>query len=89
MSFSEQVKAEIFALPIKSICCRKAFLIGLLFAAAAENNRPYKWYGFHIPNDPINFRSTWRWSFYLRPRDPKAEERGGCYDVRADPPQWI
>ncbi len=38
MSFSEQVKAEIFALPIKPICCRRAFLIGLLFGAVAEYN---------------------------------------------------
>ena len=38
MSFSEQVKEEIFALPIKSMCCRRAFLIGLAFGAVAEYN---------------------------------------------------
>lgn len=38
MSFSEQVKEEIFALPFKTMCCRKAFLMGLLFGAVAEND---------------------------------------------------
>lgn len=38
MSFSEQVKAELCALPIKPMCCRKAYLIGLLYGAVAEYN---------------------------------------------------
>lgn len=38
MSFSEQVKAELCALHIKPVCCRKAFLIGLLYGAAAQEN---------------------------------------------------
>ncbi|MBE6697050.1 MAG: DNA-binding protein WhiA [Ruminococcaceae bacterium] len=38
MSFSEQVKSELIALQIKPMCCRKAFLVGLLFGAAAEYN---------------------------------------------------
>ena len=33
MSYSEQVKFELFEEPIKSLCCRKAFLSGLLLGA--------------------------------------------------------
>lgn len=38
MSFSEQVKGELCALPIKPMCCRKAYLVGLLYGAVAEYN---------------------------------------------------
>ena len=33
MSYSEQVKFELFEEPIKSLCCQKAFLSGLLLGA--------------------------------------------------------
>ncbi len=38
MSFSEQVKEELQALAIKSMCCRKAFLFGLMLGARLEND---------------------------------------------------
>ena len=36
MSFSEQVKEELRALQIKSMCCRKAYLFGLMIGAQAQ-----------------------------------------------------
>lgn len=38
MSFSEQVKQELNKAPLKLMCCRRAFLIGLLYGAVAEYN---------------------------------------------------
>ena len=38
MSYSEQVKEELCELSIKPMCCRKAFLSGLLLGAGAERN---------------------------------------------------
>lgn len=39
MSFSEQVKEELQALQIKSVCCRKAFLYGLMIGARTEGEQ--------------------------------------------------
>ena len=39
MSFSEQVKEELQALQIKSMCCRKAYLFGLMIGAQAEGEQ--------------------------------------------------
>ena len=39
MSFSEQVKEELQALQIKSMCCRKAFLYGLLMGARVKGEQ--------------------------------------------------
>lgn len=38
MSFAEQVKEELAGLQIKSMCCRKAFLCGLLIGASQQQN---------------------------------------------------
>ena len=38
MSYSEQVKEELAELQIKPMCCRKAFLSGLLLGAQVEQN---------------------------------------------------
>ena len=38
MSFSEQVKEELYELQIKSMCCRKAFLSGLLLGAQVQKH---------------------------------------------------
>jgi DNA-binding transcriptional regulator WhiA len=39
MSFSEQVKEELQALQIKPVCCRKAYLWGLMMGAQAEGEQ--------------------------------------------------
>ena len=36
MSFTNEVCAELLSVPQKKTCCRKAFLLGLLFSAHAE-----------------------------------------------------
>jgi DNA-binding protein WhiA len=39
MSFSTTIRDELGSLPIKPICCRRAFLYGLLYTASLENDR--------------------------------------------------
>lgn len=39
MSFSEQVKEELHALQIKSVCCRKAYLYGLMIGAQTDGEQ--------------------------------------------------
>lgn len=50
MSFTTQIKDELSALPIKSTCCRKAFLYGILYGATVTDKGAEVAVTLHIPS---------------------------------------
>ena len=75
MSFSCEIKSEIMTQGIKSACCRKAFLDGIMSAKAnVENDRVI----FNLENDAYaEFSSKFIMEFYGRTAEISPPPRGG------------